>query len=81
MTPNICITILAPGILSWLLDFLKNLYTPGFCNILMMTTNLKLTCTESVTSAFSWNIVENCSDPRPFARYFDVDTKLLLILL
>jgi hypothetical protein len=61
--PSICFTILAPGILSWLLDFLKNLCTPGFCNILMMTTSLKLPCTETVTSALSWNVVENCCGP------------------
>jgi len=40
VTPSICVAVLAPGILRWLLDFLQKSVHTWFCNILMMTSIL-----------------------------------------
>ena len=83
VTPSICVAILAPGILRWLLDFFKNLWTSGSVIFLwwLLAYNFpELRLSLHLSLGMLWKIVL-APGYSGFAWHFDVDTKLLLLLL
>jgi len=83
VTPSICVTIMAPGILSWFLDFLKN--CARLVSVIFLWWLLAYN-SPAPRLSFQLSLGMLCKivlapDYSGFERHFDVDTKLLLTLL